>query len=46
VSAEGSFLIGDRQSDADSAAAAGLPWRLIEPDTGDLLAAVRGFLGG
>ena len=44
VHAEGSFLIGDRQSDADSAAAAGLPWRLIEPDTGDLAAAVRSFL--
>ena len=45
VRAEGSFLIGDRQSDADSAAAAGLPWRLIEPDTGDLAAAVRELLG-
>ncbi len=45
VQAEGSFLIGDRQSDADSAAAAGLPWRLIERDTGDLAAAVRGLLG-
>ncbi len=46
VRAEGSFLIGDRQSDADSAAAAGLPWRLIEPNTGDLAAAVRDLLGG
>jgi D-glycero-D-manno-heptose 1,7-bisphosphate phosphatase len=45
VTAEGSFLIGDRQSDADSAAAAGLPSRLIESNTGDLAAAVRGFLG-
>ena len=44
VRAEGSFLIGDKQSDAESAAAAGLPWCLIEPNIGDLAAAVRGFL--
>jgi D-glycero-D-manno-heptose 1,7-bisphosphate phosphatase len=44
VRAEGSFLIGDKSSDAESAAAAGLPWRLIEPNVGDLAAAVRGFL--
>jgi D-glycero-D-manno-heptose 1,7-bisphosphate phosphatase len=44
VKAEGSFLIGDRQSDADSAATAGLPCRLIEPNIGDLAAAVRSFL--
>jgi D-glycero-D-manno-heptose 1,7-bisphosphate phosphatase len=44
VAAEGSFLIGDRQSDADAAAAAGLRSRLIEPDVGDLAAAVRSFI--
>ena len=41
-----SFLIGDKESDAQSAATAGLRWRLIEPDRGDLAAAVRGFLEG
>ena len=44
VQREGSFLIGDKQSDADSAAAAGIPSRLIAPNSGDLAAAVRGFL--
>jgi len=39
-----SFLIGDKESDAQSAAAAGLRWHLIEPDQGDLAAAVRQFL--
>jgi D-glycero-D-manno-heptose 1,7-bisphosphate phosphatase len=44
VAPAGSFLIGDRQSDADSAAAAGIPARLIESNKGDLAAAVREFL--
>ena len=44
VDATRSFLVGDKQSDAEAAAAAGLRWRLIEPDTGDLAAAVRASL--
>lgn len=44
IDAARSFLIGDRASDAAAAAAAGLPARLIEPNTGDLAAAVRQFL--
>jgi D-glycero-D-manno-heptose 1,7-bisphosphate phosphatase len=44
VQTEGSFLIGDKPSDADAAKAAGLPSRLIASNTGDLAAAVRGFL--
>lgn len=39
-----SFLIGDKESDAQAAEAAGLRWRLIEPDQGDLAAVVREFL--
>ena len=38
---EGSFLIGDRPSDAESAAAAGIPFLLIASNDGDLAAAVR-----
>jgi D-glycero-D-manno-heptose 1,7-bisphosphate phosphatase len=44
VGAEGSFLIGDKQSDIDAATAAGLRSRLIAPNVGDLAAAVRSFL--
>jgi len=44
VRREGSFLIGDKPSDAESAAAAGIPSRLIAANSGDLAAAVRGFL--
>lgn len=44
VRAEGSFLIGDKPSDAESAAAAGLPSKLITANSGDLAAAVRHFL--
>lgn len=44
VSREGSFLIGDKPSDAESAIAAGIPSLLIAPNTGDLAAAVRTFL--
>ena len=44
VDPDASFLIGDKQSDLDAAAAAGLSARLIESNTGDLAAAVRGFL--
>jgi D-glycero-D-manno-heptose 1,7-bisphosphate phosphatase len=44
IAVKGSFLIGDKPSDAESADAAGLPSTLIVPNTGDLAAAVRGFL--
>jgi D-glycero-D-manno-heptose 1,7-bisphosphate phosphatase len=44
VRAEGSFLIGDKPSDAETAAAAGIPSLLIAPNTGDLAQAVRTFL--
>ncbi len=44
VGRAGSFLIGDNQSDLDSAAAAGLPARRIASNSGDLAAAVRKFI--
>lgn len=44
IQPEGSFLIGDNQRDADSAAAAGIASRLIASDVGDLAAAVRAML--
>jgi len=44
VRLEGSFLIGDKPSDAESAAAAGIPSLLIPANTGDLAQAVRRFL--
>jgi D-glycero-D-manno-heptose 1,7-bisphosphate phosphatase len=46
ICAEGSFLIGDKPSDAESAAAAGIPSLLIPSNKGDLAAAVRTFLPG
>jgi D-glycero-D-manno-heptose 1,7-bisphosphate phosphatase len=45
VRIEGSFLIGDKPSDAESAAAAGIPSLLIPSNTGDLADAVRKLLG-
>ncbi|WP_294389611.1 HAD family hydrolase [uncultured Sphingomonas sp.] len=36
-----SFMIGDKQSDADAAAKAGIPARLIAANVGDLAGAVR-----
>jgi D-glycero-D-manno-heptose 1,7-bisphosphate phosphatase len=44
IKREGSFLIGDKTSDAESAAAAGIESQLITPNDGDLAAAVRTFL--
>jgi D-glycero-D-manno-heptose 1,7-bisphosphate phosphatase len=40
-----SFLIGDKQSDADAAAKAGIPARLIASNDGDLAALVREMIG-
>ena len=45
VRIEGSFLIGDKPRDAESAAAAGIPSLLIPSNTGDLADAVRKILG-
>lgn len=44
VLSEGSFMIGDKTSDAEAAVAAGIPSLLITPNTGDLAAAVRKML--
>jgi D-glycero-D-manno-heptose 1,7-bisphosphate phosphatase len=44
ITPAGSFMIGDKQSDADSAAAAGISSRLITPNDGDLASAVRTLL--
>lgn len=46
VHADGSFLIGDKESDAAAAAAAGIRSKLIAANEGDLAAAVRELLGG
>jgi D-glycero-D-manno-heptose 1,7-bisphosphate phosphatase len=45
IDRDSSFLIGDRETDAQAAIAAGLPAYLIATDTGDLLAALREPLG-
>jgi len=44
VTPKDSFLIGDKPSDAEAAAAAGIASMLIEPNVGDLAAAVRKLL--
>jgi D-glycero-D-manno-heptose 1,7-bisphosphate phosphatase len=44
VTPEGSFLIGDKPSDAEAAAAAGIRSKLVTPNEGDLAAAVRDLL--
>jgi len=44
VRTEGSFLIGDKPSDAESAISAGIPSLLISSNIGDLARAVRKFL--
>jgi D-glycero-D-manno-heptose 1,7-bisphosphate phosphatase len=41
IDRSGSFMIGDKPSDAAAAAAAGIPSRLIAANVGDLVAAVR-----
>lgn len=44
VRREGSFMIGDKQSDADSARAAGLPALIVPANDCDLAAAVRSMM--
>ncbi|WP_116090592.1 D-glycero-alpha-D-manno-heptose-1,7-bisphosphate 7-phosphatase [Sphingomonas crusticola] len=44
IARDGSFLIGDKASDAEAAAGAGIASLLIAPNEGDLAAAVRAFL--
>jgi len=44
VRAEGSFLIGDKPSDLEAAAVAGIAGYLIESNVGDLAARVRAIL--
>ena len=44
VRRDGSFMIGDRTSDGESAAAAGIPSLLIPANSGDLAQAVRSML--
>lgn len=46
VTPDGSFLIGDKTSDAEAAAAAGIRSKLIPTNEGDLAEAVRQLLAG